>query len=83
MLKRISLVYILLALAGCTSNNNNLNPEAGFLLKLTIGVSILVAVFAAFAAILIRDSSERRFTAGIVAMVAVIVGVLFMLVLVA
>jgi hypothetical protein len=46
-------------------------------------VSILVAVFAAFAAILIRDSSERRFTAGIVALVAVAVGVLFLLVLVA
>ena len=83
MLKRISLTFILLALAGCTSNNNNLNPEAGIILKLTIGVSILVAVFAAFSAILIRDSSERRFTAGIVALVAVVVGVLFMLVLVA
>ena len=83
MLKRISVVLILLALTGCTANGNTLNPEAAFIVKLTIGVAVIVAVFAAFAAILIRDSSERRFTAGLVALVAVIVGALFLLVLVA
>ena len=83
MLKRISLGLLLTALAGCTNNGNAMNPEAAFLVKLTIGVSVLVAVFAAFAAILNRNSSERRITAGLVAQVAVVVGVLFLLVLIA
>ncbi len=70
-------------MAACTSNGNIMNPEAAFLVELTFGVCVIVAVFAAFAAILIRDGSERRFTAGLVALVAVVVGVMFLLVLIA
>jgi hypothetical protein len=81
--KQIFWIPIMLWLAGCTNNNNTMNPEVVLLVKLIIGVAVITAVFAAFAAILIRGSSERRFTAGLVAIVAVTVGTLFLLVLIA
>ncbi len=83
MHKRMLLSLAVLGLAGCTSNGNVLNGEVALMLKLLIIASFLVAVAAAFAAILIKDSSERRVTAGLVALVAVIVAALFVLVLVA
>ena len=83
MLKRMLSCLALLGLAGCTSNGHTLNPEVASILKLIIGGGFLVAIAAAFAAIFIKDSSERRAVAGLVAFVAVIVGVFFVLVLVA
>ena len=83
MLKRMLLCIGMLGLAGCTSSGNTLNPEVAFLLKLLIGGGFLVAIAAAFAAILIKDSSERRIVASLVALVAAFVGVFFVLVLVA
>ncbi len=83
MFKRILLGLGMLGLASCTSNGNTLNAEVTQILKLLIGGGFFAAILAAFAAIFIRDSSERRVTAGLVALVAVIVAVLFVLVLVA
>ncbi len=83
MLKRMLLSLGVLGLAGCTSNGNVLNEGVALMLKLLIIATFLVAVAAAFSAILIKDSSERRVTAGLVALVGVIVAALFVLVLVA
>ncbi len=83
MLKRMLLCLGLLGLAGCTSNGNVLNAEVAQILKLIIGGGFLTAILAGFAAIFIKDSSERRVVASLVALVAVIVAVIFVLVLVA
>lgn len=83
MFKRMLLCLAMLGLAGCTSNNNTLNPEVALILKLIVGGGFIVAIAAAFAAIFIKGSSERRVVAALVALVAVFVGVFFTLVLVA
>jgi hypothetical protein len=83
MLKRMVLCLAMLGLAGCTSNGNALDSEVALFLKLIVGGGFIVAFAAAFVAIFIRDSSERRVVAALVALVAVFVGVFFMLVLVA
>ena len=83
MLKRLVLGLALVGLAGCTSSGNKLDQEVATILKLIIGGGFLVAIVAAFTAISIKDSSERRAVAGLVAFVAVLVGVFFVLVLVA
>ena len=83
MLKRMLLCLAMSGLAGCTSSGNTLDQEVALILKLIVGGGFVVAFAAAFVAIFIKDSSERRAVAGLVAFVAVIVGVFFVLVLVA
>ena len=83
MLKRLLLCLGILGLAGCTSNGNTLDPEVALILKLIVAGGFLVGMVAAIAVILIKESSERRVAAGLVALVAVMVGVFFVLVLVA
>ena len=83
MFKRMLLCLAMLGLAGCTSNNHTLNSGVALILILIVGVGFIVAIAAAFAAIFIKGSSERRVVAALVALVAVFVGVFFTLVLVA
>ena len=83
MFKRLLLCLGMLGLAGCTSNGQTLDPEVALILKLIVVGGFLVGIVAAIAAILIKESSERRVTAGLVALGAVLVSVFFVLVLVA
>jgi len=83
MLKRMLLCLAMSGLAGCTSSGNMPDREVALILKLIVGGGFIVAFAAAFVAIFIKDSSERRVVAALVALVAVFVGVFFMLVLVA
>ncbi len=83
MLKRMLLCLAMLGLAGCTSNGNRLDPEVASILKVIVIGGFLAAIIAGIAAVAIKDSSERRVAAGLVALAAVGVGVFFVLVLVA
>jgi serine/threonine protein kinase len=83
MLKRLLLCLGMLGLAGCTSNGNTLDPEVALILKLIVVGGFLVGILAAIAVIVIKESSERRVAAGLVALGAVLVSVFFVLVLVA
>jgi hypothetical protein len=77
------LCLAMLGLAGCTSNGNRLDSEVAAILKVIVIGGFLAAIIAAIAAIAIKDSSERRVAAGLVALAAVCVSVFFVLVLVA
>jgi hypothetical protein len=83
MLKRMLLCLAMLGLAGCTSNGNKLDSEVAIIMKVIVIGGFLAAIIAAIAAVAIKDSSERRVTAGLVALAAASVGIFFVLVLVA
>jgi hypothetical protein len=83
MLKRMLLCLATLGLASCTSNGNRLDPEVASILKVMVIGGFLAAIIAAIAAIAIKENSERRVAAGLVALGAVTVGIFFVLVLVA
>ncbi len=83
MLKRMLLCMAMLGLAGCTSNGNRLDPEVSLMLKIIVVGGFLAAIAAAIAVVAIKESSERRVAAGLVALGALLVSVFFVLVLVA
>jgi hypothetical protein len=83
MLTRRLLCLAIVGLAGCTSNGSRLDSEVASILKVIVIGGFLAAIIAAIAAVAIKENSERRVAAGLVALGAASVGIFFVLVLVA
>ncbi len=83
MVKRMLLCLAMIGLVGCTSNGNQLDPQVALLLKVIVMGGFLTAIGAAIAVVAIKENSERRVAAGLVALAALLVSVMFVLVLVA
>ncbi len=83
MFKRILFCLAMIGLVGCTSNGNQLDPQVSFILKVIVVGGFLAAIVAAIAVVAIKENSERRVAAGLVALAALVVSVFFVLVLVA
>jgi hypothetical protein len=78
MLKRLSLVLAALWLTGCAS----LSDQLSTLLTILVAVTFLLAAIGA-AVTMMTNNSERRVASGLIALVALIAGVLFVVILVA